>query len=81
MSGALWQVWACADPPSSSSHSHRRQRHRFRGVGSEAVPKVKASAGILRAVKAEGSLNACKGYTCNGSQVIYPQEIRPPDVL
>lgn len=37
-------------------------------------PKGKASAGILRVAKAEGSLNAWKGYTCNRSFVIDTQE-------
>ena len=84
MSAALWQVWAWADAPSSSSHSHRPGRAApcgARSVGSGAIPKGKASAGILRAVKAEGSLNACKGYTCAmGSLVINAQEIRPSGV-
>ncbi len=86
MSAALWQVWAWADEastdaPSNSSHSHRRQRRRFRSVGSEAIPKGKASAGILRAVKTEDSLNACKGDTCNRTLVIVTQEMRSSGVL
>src|SRR6266481_1191568 len=60
-----------SNAPSSRSHSHCRPCRRFRSAISdritEAMPKGKASAGILRAVKHEGSLNACKGCICNGA--------------
>src|SRR5271157_1051167 len=43
--------------------------------------KGKASAGILRAVKSAGGLNAWKGCTCNGPFVINTQERRRSGVL